>query len=478
MDKIGIEQKGEKNMGLLDKFTKKNTESNKEPDMESKEEGQLPQEERFVYGVEDVFKLRDSDDLVVVGYVRGTVKPGMAVYVSNVGDDENETLLTTVQGLEIQGKPVDSATNCPVALRLQAGQKSNLKIGSVVFTRDMSTKEVHDAYINAIGNAYVGMRKLELSEKETEAMSIADMIEAWRLFVWKHSQTLNTDEDAVKEANRNKVAKLADALVGKILNAEEIYVVFNKRTGEPHMFSKTIDQKDGRYMCTPPDILVIPKAYAQVYQTIYSKDDYELKKIENGKDKKGIYNFLGSAFYLNGACGVDVIGPQTAIGATKLVAPPDYSNTPQINIPVTNPDLVRWMLLMGQLGAPDSPDKEIIFKLYHNFFSKELGKATLLIPIKKEGEIPTPDKNGKTVLNKDVQIQFPTMKGKHERDAVRMYTDWKRLRMVFNEEWSGMLQPVSGMIEKFDCVINVTEYPEAGCYIDKRMFEIATNRKE
>ena len=106
---------------------------------------------------------------------------------------------------------MDSATNCPVALRLQAGQKSNLKIGSVVFTRDMSTKEVHDAYINAIGNAYVGMRKLELSEKETEAMSIADMVEAWRLFVWKHSQTLNTDEDVVKEANRNKVAKLADS---------------------------------------------------------------------------------------------------------------------------------------------------------------------------------------------------------------------------------------------------------------------------
>ena len=465
-------------MGIFDKLVKKNTAPNKAPKAEPQASPQATQEESFVYGVEDVFHLKDTDDLVVVGIVRGTVKPGMAVYVSNIGDDENTTLLTTVQGLEIQGRPVETATNCPVALRLQMGRKANIKIGSVVYTRSMSGKEVHDAYINAIGNAYVAMRKLELSEKEMEVMSIADMVEAWRLFSWKQSQTVNTDSDADKEVNRNKVGKLAEGLIAKIFDAEEIYVVYNKKTGEPHMFSRTIDQKDGTYMCTPPDILMIPKAYAHVYAGMYSQGDYELIKIENGEDKRGIYNFFGSTFYLNGACGIDIIGPQTAIDASKLVPPPDYSNTPQINIPVTNPDLVRWMLLMGQMGAPDSPDKETILKLYHNFFLQELNKATLLIPMKKEGDIPAPDENGKTVLNEGVKIQFPTMKGKHERDAVRMFTDWKRLRMEYDDNWSGMLQPVSGMIDVFDCAINATKYPEAGCYIDKEMYELAMNKNK
>ena len=465
-------------MGIFDKLVKKNSAPNEEPKAKPQALPQAKQEESFVYGVEDVFHLKDTDDLVVVGIVRGTVKPGMAVYVSNIGDDENTTLLTTVQGLEIQGKPVETATNCPVALRLEMGRKANIKIGSVVYTRSMSGKEVHDAYINAIGNAYVAMRKLELSEKEMEVMSIADMVEAWRLFSWKQSQTVNTDSDADKEVNRNKVGKLADALIAKIFDAEEIHVVYNKKTGEPHMFSRTIDQKDGTYMCTSPDILVIPKAYAHVYAGMYSQADYELKKIENGEDKKGIYNFFGSTFYLNGACGIDIIGPQTAIDASKLVPPPDYSNTPQINIPVTNPDLVRWMLLMGQMGAPDSPEKETILKLYHNFFLRELNKATLLIPMKKEGDIPTPDENGKTILNEGVKIQFPTMKGKHDRDAVRMFTDWKRLRMEYDDNWSGMLQPVSGMIDVFDCAINATKYPEAGCYIDKEMYELAMNKNK
>jgi len=70
------------------------------------------------------------------------------------------------------------------------------------------------------------------------------------------------------------------------------------------------------------------------------------------------------------------------------------------------------------------------------------------------------------------------MKGKHERDAVRMFTDWKRLRMEYDDSWSGMLQPVSGMIDVFDCAINATQYPEAGCYIDKEMYELAVSKSE
>ena len=88
-------------MGIFDKLIKKNTALNTEPKAEPQATPQATQEESFVYGVEDVFHLKDTDDLVVVGIARGTVKPGMAVYVSNIGDDENSTLLTTVQGLEI-----------------------------------------------------------------------------------------------------------------------------------------------------------------------------------------------------------------------------------------------------------------------------------------------------------------------------------------------------------------------------------------
>ena len=54
----------------------------------------------------------------------------------------------------------------------------------------------------------------------------------------------------------------------------------------------------------------------------------------------------------------------------------------------------------------------------------------------------------------------------------------RALRMEYDDSWSGMLQPVSGMIDVFDCAINATKYPEAGCYIDKEMYELAVSKNE
>lgn len=432
---------------------------------------QEPVRGSFVYGVQDTFKLLNSNDLVVVGRVKGTVNPGMAVYVSNFGDDNGSILVTTILGLEINQRPVDTATDCLVALKLEAGQKADIKIGSIVHTRDISTKEVHDAYISAIGDVYVMRKNLVLSDDEIASMSITDCAEAWRLFNWFHSKDSANESEEQKHVNRKKVEKLADALCKKILAADEIYTVFNKTTGEPHMFSHTIKQENGSYMCTPPDIMIISKAYSKPYEAMYPADKFEIRKIENGKNNDGIYNFLGSAFYLNGACGIAILSGQTAIDASKLVPKPDYGDTPQINIPVTNPELMRWMLLIGQLENPETPDVELIYKLYYRFMSIEMTKAMFVIPMKTDGEVPPADENGKTVLKQGLQLNFPTMKGKYDRDAIRMFTDWKRLHMEYGPEWSGFLQPVSGMIDVFDCAINSTKYPAAGCYISKEMYE-------
>ena len=68
--------------------------------------------------------------------------------------------------------------------------------------------------------------------------------------------------------------------------------------------------------------------------------------------------------------------------------------------------------------------------------------------------------------------------GKGKRDAVRMYTDWKRFRNFYKEEegWRGLIERIPGMIESFDCAINVTDHPAAGCYIDRISFDADIKR--
>lgn len=75
-------------------------------------------------------------------------------------------------------------------------------------------------------------------------------------------------------------------------------------------------------------------------------------------------------------------------------------------------------------------------------------------------------------------MQIATLPGKAERSAVRMYTDWSRLREVFDDEWSSMITPVSGMIEVMDCAINVTSNPNIGVYINKQTYDDAVALSE
>ena len=146
----------------------------------------------------------------------------------------------------------------------------------------------------------------------------------------------------------------------------------------------------------------------------FPAEKYEIREIKNDQSNT-ISDFFGSIFYMNGACGVRVVNSNTSISAEKIVEKPDFSNLPEINRPVMNPNLERWILLIAELGHPDTPDKELIYKLYFSFMSRELVKAKFLIPMKADNDMPSPDENGKVVIEKDTTIAMATIEGKHGR---------------------------------------------------------------
>lgn len=455
-----------------DKKIEKNTE-NTAAASSSADAGNAEGQESFYLGVESTFGLRDTFDIVAVGKVHGTIKAGSAFYISNIGDDDTPVSLSIAAGLEINRSPVDIATDTFVAVRIEGGSKLNIKTGSVLFTRDISTKDVHDAYIKALGDGYISFRHMELGQADYDKMSLTDLAEVRRLYKWLIDCKKGQEGEEIAAFNKQVLDTIGKNMCGKILSSKELYTVINKKTGEPHMVTQTFIREDGNYVTTPPDIILITKAYLDVWRKQFSPDKFDIVKIENGEDGKGIYNFLGSIFYLNGACGVTVLFNDFSIDAGMLVEEPDYSNLSKIQVPVTNPDLERWLLLMGQLDEAKTEDEEKIHTIFLSHIFMELAKAQFLIPMKMDEKVDAPDENGKTVLKKDTQIAIATQKGKGERDAVRMYTDWKRFRMVYSEAdgWNGMIQPISGMIQVHDCAINATEYSAAGCYIDEQLYE-------
>ena len=109
-----------------------------------------------------------------------------------------------------------------------------------------------------------------------------------------------------------------------------------------------------------------------------------------------------------------MVNSNTSISAEKIVEKPDFSNLPEINRPVMNPDPERWILLIAELGHPDTPDKELIYKLYFSFMSRAC-ESKVFNSMKADNDMPSPDENGKVVIEKDTTIAMATIEGKHGR---------------------------------------------------------------
>ena len=127
---------------------------------------------------------------------------------------------------------------------------------------------------------------------------------------------------------------------------------------------------------------------------------------------------------------------------------------------------------MGQLDKPTTEDEQLIYGLYYKFFSAAMPKAKFLVPLDATSGFPDDSQEGNSfVLEKDASFNIPIKEGKDGRNSVPVFTDWKRLRMVFDEKWNGMIEEAGSMIEVFDYAINPTEYYEAGAYVSDNSFK-------
>ena len=460
-------------MGIFD-FLKKTEETKTTETTESNKEAEESKNNACV-GVLDFLPMKETNQLLIVGSLEGSIKVGDQLQFCNP-DQGMESLGTVeVKKLSSQNKDADSLTDEVLAHLVvdRVPSLDKLKKGSVLFSSGVEEEQKLSSYSDALYRAFVAIQEGQLTNEDYLAASLDDSVEILRLFLWKCRQNQETESEESYQANTRKLEGLAEIVKDKLLAADAVYAVYSEKTGEPYLFSTTYDRGEEGYLCTDPMIMLLtPSWYRQFKETIDSRPNSVVKLIENTEDKKGIENFLGTAFYLNGALGTIFNSKEVSISASALVQKPDFSDLPEIQVPVMNPDLVRWMLLMGQLDYPIKEEQELLYKLYYKFFSEALPKAKFLIPLDAASEFKGDSQEGNSfVLEKDSSFNIPVKEGKDGRNSVPVFTDWKRLRMVFDEKWNGMIEEAGGMIEVFDYAINPTEYYEAGAYVSLTAFK-------
>ena len=459
-------------MGIFD-FLKK-TETTKTTETTESNKETVETKDNACVGVLDFLPMKETNQLLIVGSLEGSIKVGDQLQFCNP-DQGMESLGTVeVKKLSSQNKDADSLTDEVLAHLVvdRIPSLDKLKKGSVLFSSGIEEEQKLSSYSDALYRAFVAIQEGQLTNEDYLAATLDDSVEILRLFLWKCRQNQETESEESYQANTRKLERLAEIVKDKLLVADSIYAVYSEKTGEPYLFSTTYDRGEEGYLCTDPMIMLFtPRCYHRFKETIDSRPKSVVKLIENTEDKKGIENFLGAAFYLNGALGAFFNSKEVSIAASVLVPKPDFSDLPEIQVPVMNPDVVRWMLLMGQLDSPTTEDEEVIYKLYYKFFSMAVPKAKFLLPLEAASGFPEGGQEANSfVLEESAKFNIPTGEGKNGRNSVPVFTDWKRLRMVFDEKWNGMIENAGNMIEFFDYAINPTEYHEAGAYVSLTAF--------
>ena len=416
------------------------------------------------FGVEEILpNSNDTEDLVVLGSVRGTIHVGDEVIITNLGSDNDKPAKAVISALEDANKgQVKKASGENVLITIKDGKKHNVYKGTVLHFEGVSEDDLRASYLYAIINAFFFWQNGKLMDEDRRRFSIADLIEIWRQSI------LFCDDSAAQHSHGThafyleKILLLMEQVRATLLTLDEIYAVYSVKTGEPALFISSTRNKDGSLEPAETMVRLIPAAYKE---KITYPDEFVLRRIENGPDKDGIQNFLNEVIFLNGAEGIEFISDETSINAKALIKSPDLEGMREVDKPIMNPELVRCLLMIVQLGDTTTlgkADRDFLSNLYLNRLTEALKTARFIVPIKVEGELPKPNENGETSFTEDVKYEVAMKELKDNKKAVPIFTDWKRFNEEYGDGWRGLLQPLGGPLIPHPVLINGTLYFEAG----------------
>ena len=423
--------------------------------------GKKKENTTVVFGVEEILpNPNDSEDLVVIGLVRGTIHVGDEVIITNLGSDNDKPAKAVISALEDAKKgQVKKASGDNVVVTIKDGKKHNVYKGTVLHSEGVSEAKLRTAYLYAIINAFLFWQDGILMDEDRRRFSIVDLIEIWSQSIrFCDTQTSNKNYAYYLE----KIIVLMAQVRAKLLTLDEIYAVYSVKTGEPALFINMTRHKDGSLEPAETMVRLIPAAYKE---KITYPDEFELRCIENGPDKDGIQNFLNEVIFLNGAEGIEFISNETSINAKALIKSPDLEGMREVDKPIMNPDVVRCLLMLGQIGDTTTlgkRDRDFLSNLYLNRLTEALKTARFIVPIKVEGELPKPNEKGETSFAEDVKYELAMKELKDNKKAVPIFTDWKRFNEEYGDGWRGLLQPLGGPLIPHPVLINGTLYFETG----------------
>ena len=424
--------------------------------------GKKKQDPSFTLGVVNFFKGDDNpSDLMIVGFVKGTIKVGDEIVVTKMSCVTETPVKTNVLSLEVPEGEVQEASDTMVMARVQDGAKLDIYKGTVLHSENAPDAQRYNAYITALGIAFVNEQDGILTEEDREKLSASDISEIWSLYWKAHLEEFEKVKEIKMKVDQRR-RDFFNLIREKLFLLDDIYIIYSTITNEPHLFATASLDGNNGLTVSHSWVYLIPSSYMHYRKEIYKKDErFDFKRIENGPEKEGIRNFLRDLFIYDGVESILYFTEDTLIFAKELMDLPNYEGVDEAEIPVTNPDLMKFLHLSSQSDGIEDKEQKNIGKAYFYMLARFAKTAKFIAPMQLHGYDQLLEDNPQTAIEPNIPFNLAIRPGKTKEKAVQVYTDWKRLRKHFGGEYKGLVVTLDELVKDYDVVINPGEYPIA-----------------
>lgn len=227
-----------------------------------------------------------------------------------------------------------------------------------------------------------------------------------------------------------KVEVFRQACADRLNQQEKIYIAWDERTGYPHVMG------DGTIL------IFSRKEYADKAKDHYDGLGLPLHIQEVVKSKQKLF-WADCHWWGMEQLVLDVGTYSTRLPRNLLLPPPDYSDVPEISVPVANPGVMLAVVRHRQILFEEKKDEQ--WKRAEHYLCdrmlKEIVKGRYLCPVQwEDAGLEQPDETGQVTLKKDTRVKFALLTDKEEQKWLPVFTDWKAFRRVYNDkEWKGQI---------------------------------------
>lgn len=264
---------------------------------------------------------------------------------------------------------------------------------------------------------------LFLLNKETDIEGVKNLEIQEIIFLIHSAKYFKEKQGFLNDNFDEKIKIFLDILRDKIKDAEELFIAYDQITNYPY-----IDAADRIWMFSKEEYAMKAKDYFMQQLILL-----EIKKINSEEiiQAFGKLHMLGIKKIIvdNGEYCIE-------INRDDILSPPDWSNTPQINIPVTNPDLQNAMIRFFQLlySKSNYEGKEQTLHGLENHMLDEVIHGKYLIPMQLKQEEPSRQSGeGVVTLKKDTIMQFASVIGEEGTSWLPAFTDWAEFEKVYDK---------------------------------------------